>query len=198
MRRLAEEQIHTYEKQEEAAKKQKELNEAQASAAKQTELTQTRIDVDIAANRGEAALAESRRLAERDVVRASGEGRGRELVGRGEASRIAQTGVAEAGVFLKKIRAYGDPRLFALGLVSEQMAQSRQPLVPERVLTMGGENGSRQASLFGNLLMLLLSDKAGLDFSKEGGKADSTLSDLESQVDKMAVPPADAAATEVK
>ena len=198
MRRLAEEQIHTFQKQEEAANKQKELNEAQASAAKQTELTQTRIDVDIAANRGEAALAESRRLAERDVVRASGEGRGRELVGRGEASRIAQTGVAEAGVFLKKIRAYGDPRLFALGLVAEQMAQSRQPLVPERVLTMGGGDGARQASLFGNLLMLLLSDKAGLDLAKEGGEADSTLRDLESLVDKMAVPPTDAAPPKTK
>jgi len=198
MRRLAEEQIHTFEKQEEAANKQKELNEAQASAAKQTELTQTRIDVDIAANRGEAALAESKRLAERDVVRASGEGRGRELVGRGEASRIAQTGVAEAGVFLKKIRAYGDPRLFALGLVAEQMAQSRQPLVPERVLTMGGGDGARQASLFGNLLMLLLSDKAGLDLSKEEGKTDSTLSELESLVDKMAVPPTDPAPPKTK
>ena len=58
------------------------------------------------------------------------------------------------------------------------MAQSRQPLVPERVLTMGGGDGARQASLFGNLLMLLLSDKAGLDLSKEGGKTDSTLSEL--------------------
>jgi uncharacterized membrane protein YqiK len=184
-RRLAQEQIHTFAKQEEASLKQRELNEARASADKQPELTQTRIDVEIAANRGEAQLAEAQRLAERDVARANGEARARELLGRGESSRIAQTGLAEAGVFLKKIRAYGDPRLFALGLVSEQMARSQQPLVPERVLAMGGD-GSRQLSLFGNLLALLLSDKAGLEL----GKGDPALDELESLVDKMATPPA--------
>ena len=42
-------------------------------------------------------------------------------------------------MFLKKIRAYGDPRLFALNLLTEQMARSQQPLVPERVLMMGGD-----------------------------------------------------------
>ena len=104
------------------------------AADKQTELTQTRIDVEIAGNKGEAQLAEARRLAERDVARADGEARARELLGRGEASRIAQVGLAEAGVFLQKIRAYGDPRLFALNLVAEQFAHSAQPLVPERVL----------------------------------------------------------------
>jgi hypothetical protein len=183
-RRLAEEQKHTFAKQEEAAVQQRELNEARATADKQTELTQTKIDVEIAGNRGEAQLAEAQRLAERDVARANGEARSRELLGRGEGSRIAQTGLAEAGVFLKKIRAYGDPRLFALGLVSEQMAKSQQPLVPERVLSMGGD-GARQMSLFGNLLALLLSEKAGLDLSKEDKKA---LADLESLVDKMATP----------
>ena len=151
-RRLANEQIETYARQQEAATKQRELNDARATADKQTELTQTHVDIEIAGNRGEAQLAEARRLAERDVTRADGEARARELLGRGEASRIAQIGVAEAGVFLKKIRAYGDPRLFALNLLTEQMARSQQPLVPERVLVMGGEGqdgASAGVSLFG-------------------------------------------------
>jgi hypothetical protein len=46
----------------------------------------THVDISIAANRGEAQLAEATRLAERDVARADG-----------EASRVAQTGAAEAG-----------------------------------------------------------------------------------------------------
>jgi uncharacterized membrane protein YqiK len=171
-RRLANEQVETYARQQEAAVKQRELNEARATADKQTELTQTHVDIAISANRGEAQLAEARRLAERDVARAEGESRSRELLGRGEASRIAQTGIAEAGVFLKKIHAYGDPRLFALNLLSEQMARSQQPLVPERVLMMGADgNGGPVAgmSLFGKLLALLLAEKGGLDLAGQAG-----------------------------
>ena len=51
------------------------------------------------------------------MLLAEGRSRAKELVGRGEASRIAQTGLSEAAVFRQKIRAYGDPRLFALNLV---------------------------------------------------------------------------------
>jgi len=171
-RRLANEQIETYGRQQEAATKQRELNEARATADKQTELTQTHVDIAIAGNRGEAQLAEAQRLAERDVTRADGEARARELLGRGEASRIAQTGVAEAGVFLKKIRAYGDPRLFALNLLTEQMVHSQQPLVPERVLMMGGEGrdgASAGVSLFGRLMALLLAEKGGIGVGAEDG-----------------------------
>ncbi len=183
-RRLANEQIETYARQQEAATKQRELNEARATADKQNELTQTHVDIAIAGNRGEAQLAEARRLAERDVTRADGEARARELLGRGEASRIAQTGVAEAGVFLKKIRAYGDPRLFALNLLTEQMVHSQQPLVPERVLLMGGEGqdgASAGVSLFGRLLALLLAEKGGIGVSAQ----DQVCADVEQFVDTL-------------
>jgi len=183
-RRLANEQIETYARQQEAATKQRELNEARATADKQTELTQTHVDIAISGNRGEAQLAEARRLAERDVTRADGEARARELLGRGEASRIAQTGVAEAGVFLRKIRAYGDPRLFALNLLTEQMVHSQQPLVPERVLLMGGEGqdgASAGVSLFGRLLALLLAEKGGIGV----GAQDQVPADVEQFVDTL-------------
>jgi len=183
-RRLANEQIETYGRQQEAATKQRELNEARATADKQTELTQTHVDIAIAGNRGEAQLAEAQRLAERDVTRADGEARARELLGRGEASRIAQTGVAEAGVFLKKIRAYGDPRLFALNLLTEQMVHSQQPLVPERVLMMGGEGqdgASAGVSLFGRLMALLLAEKGGIGV----GAQDHVPADVEPFVDTL-------------
>ena len=196
-RRLANEQVETYARQQEAAMKQRELNEARATADKQTELTQTHVDISIAGNRGEAQLAEARRLAERDVTRADGEARSRELLGRGEASRIAQTGVAEAGVFLKKIHAYGDPRLFALNLLTEQMARSQQPLVPQRVLMMGGDGEaagrSEGMSLFGKLLALLLAEKGGLGLAGQAGDT----GDLEQFVDALTgtAAPAGAVAT---
>src|SRR5262245_34876191 len=146
IRRLAAEQKATFVHQEEAALKLKELNHARAAAEKQTELTQTRIDIEVAANKGEAQLAEAQRLAKRDVARAEGESRSKELLGKGEGARIAQTGLSEAAVFLQKIRAYGDPRLFALSLVADQFSRSAQPLVPERLLLMGGaSNGHSEA-----------------------------------------------------
>jgi uncharacterized membrane protein YqiK len=167
MRRLAEEQKQTFAKQEEAAVQLRELNDAQAAAAKQTELTQTRIDVDIAGNRGEAQLAEAQRLARRDVARAAGESRSKELLGKGEASRVAQVGLSEASVLLQKVRAYGDPRLFALNTVSDYFARSAQPIVPERLFVVSGEAGGAggtagTSNIVSQLLALLLAEKAGL------------------------------------
>ncbi len=177
VRRLAEEQKATYQKQEEAATRLKALNDAQAAAEKQTQLTQTRIEVEISGNRGEAQLAEARRLAERDVVKATaegrtreligqGEGRAREAMGRGDAARIAQTGLAEAAVFLQKVRAYGDPRLFALNLVAEQFSKSAQPIVPERLFVLGGQGGEGPqagggSNVLTQLAALFLAEKAG-------------------------------------
>jgi uncharacterized membrane protein YqiK len=133
---------------------------------KQVQLTQTSIDVEIAGNRGEAQLAEARRLAERDVVLADGDARAKELIGKGEASRIGQTGAAEARVFLQKIEAYRDPRLFALDLVAAKLASSQQPLVPERVMMTGASNGGGESQAsnlgpLGTLIAVLLADKSG-------------------------------------
>ena len=87
-------------------------------------------------------------------------------MGRGDAARIAQTGLAEAAVFLQKVRAYGDPRLFALNLVAEQFSKSAQPIVPERLFVLGGEGGEGASGAAGSnvltqLAALFLAEKAG-------------------------------------
>ena len=158
----------------------KDLNDAKAAAEKQAELTQTKIDIEVSGNRGEAQLAEAQRLSRRDIARAEGESRSRELLGRGEASKIAQVGLAEAAVSLQKIRAYGDPRLFALNLATDRFASSAQPLVPERLFVMGGSGGGDQSDLgssnvFSQFLTLLLAEKSGLGVA-DGAKG---LEDLE-------------------
>ena len=172
VRRLAEEQKATFGKQEQAAIQLKELRDAQAAAEKQAELTQTKIDIQISANKGEAQLAEAERLAKKDIARAEGESKSKELLGRGEAARIANVGLSEAAVSLQKIRAYGDPRLFALNLVADQFSKSAQPLVPERLLVMGGgtdgDNPNLQNSnVFSQLITLLLAEKAGFSFDEK-------------------------------
>ncbi|MEI6500245.1 MAG: SPFH domain-containing protein, partial [Armatimonadota bacterium] len=178
-RRLAEEQKTTYGKQQEAQAQLQELNMATAQAAKQTELTGTKVDIEISANRGEAQLAEAERLARRDVARAEGESRSQELLGRGQAAKVAQVGLSEAAVFLQKIKAYGDPRLFALSTVSDFFANSAQPIVPERLLIMGGggegEGGGASlagTNVFGQLITLLLAEKAGMSLSEGVGPSE--------------------------
>jgi uncharacterized membrane protein YqiK len=157
-RRLAEEQKETFAKQQEAAVQLKALKNVQAEAERQTQLTQTRVEIEIAGNRGAAQLAEAERLAKREIAIAEGHARAVELEGQGEAARVAQVGQAEADVSRQKVAAFTDPRLYALNLVAAQLANSTQPLVPERVVLMGGGGDGKdvaQTGLFQAVLQVL-------------------------------------------
>ncbi len=164
-RRLAEEQQQTYAKQQEAARHLKALEEAQATAGKQAELTQSRIEIDVATNRAEAQLAEAHRLAKREIALAEGRAQAQKLEGEGEAAKVTQVGMAEATVFLQKIKAYGDPRLFALRDLAERFANSKQPLVPERIF-ITGEGSEGHTGVLQTLLGMLVAEKAGLQITE--------------------------------
>ena len=127
-------------------------------------------------------------LSKRDIARAFGESRSQELMGKGQAAKIAQMGLAEASVFLQKIRAYGDPRLFALNLVADHFARSAQPIVPERLLVMGGGAAGEKVDLgssnvFSQFLTLLLAEKSGMGLT-EGGKGMEDLEKLTANLAK--------------
>ncbi len=161
-RRLAEEQKETFAKQQEAAVQLKALNHVQAEAERQTQLTQTRVEIEIAGNRGAAQLAEASQLAKREIAIAEGRARASELEGQGEAAKIAQVGEAEANVSRQKIEAFTDPRLYALNLIGAQLANSKQPLVPERVVLLGGSGdsvggapGSGEVGIFQAIMQML-------------------------------------------
>ena len=156
-RQLSIEQLETYERQREASEKRRALAEALATADMQTSLTNARVKAQIAESEGEAdlqrarklgekqivlaeaQLAQSRRQAEQTIVLAEAESRQAVLAGRGEAQKLMQVGLSEAAVLMQKVASYGDPRLFALAHVSNELAHSTQPLVPERVFVAGGE-----------------------------------------------------------
>ena len=186
IRQLSIEQIETYERQRAAAEKQKVLKEAQAQADMQTELTNSRVQVQIAENKGEADLARARKQAEQLVVTAQAESQQRVLAGRGEGSRTLQVGLSEASVLLRKINSFGDPRLYALAEVAERLAHSSQPLVPERVFMAGaqGENGhttNPAQGLLGTLISLLVAEKSGFQPAAES----SGLATLQEFADRM-------------
>jgi len=181
LRQLSIEQIETFERQRAAEVKQQTLNEAKAEAAMQARLTQSMVQVRIAQNEGEAALARARKQAEQMVVIAQAESQQRVLAGRGEGSRLLQVGLSEASVLLRKIQSYSDPRLFALAMVAEQLAQSKQPLVPERVFMAGGDGGKSAdpsglnigagQGVIGLLLSLLVAEKSGFNLTENGSSA---------------------------
>ncbi len=193
MRQLSIEQLETYERQRASAEKLRMLNEAQAQAAMQTQLTNSRVQIQIAESQGEAdlararkqaeqtvvnadaELARSRRQAEQTVVLAEAESRQRILAGRGEAQRVMQIGLSEASVLMRKIASFGDPRLYALSIVTEQLTHSSQPLVPERVFMAGGDgtaNSGSVAGMLGMLLNLLVAEKSGFRPVDEGEMSD--------------------------
>jgi hypothetical protein len=193
-RQFAIEQMETFQKQQEAAVRQKSLNEAQAQAALQADLTKSQVQIRISENTGEADLARARKQAETTVVQAEamakqtklhgegeagkllvlaeaqakqaaliGEGEGKKaaLIGEGEGKRIANVGNAEAAVLQLKINSYGDPRLYAMAIVAEQLRQSQQPLVPSQLFMTG--DGSGPTSMLGALLSILTAEKLGID-----------------------------------
>ncbi len=217
-RQLSVEQIETYQRQRAAAETLQTLNDAQAQATMQTSLTNSKMQVQIVENQGEAELAKARKAAEADLMRArkmaeqmvvtaeaelqrskkqaeqtivlaQAESEQRTLAGKGEASRIAQVGLSEASVLLRKIQSFSDPRLYALTQVANQLANSNQPLVPQRVF-MAGSNGhssngdghsdNSAQGLFGLLISLMVAEKSGFSTSE----IESTRS-LEEYADNM-------------
>jgi predicted Zn finger-like uncharacterized protein len=201
MRQLSIEQLETYERQRTSAEKLRTLNEAQAQATMQTQLTNARVEAQIAEQKGEADLARARKQAEQAVVQAEGElGRARrqaeqtvvlaqaeaeqrKLAGRGEAQKVMQVGLSEASVLLRKISSYGDPRLYALALVAEHLSHSSQPLVPERVFSAGANGEAGQGTgLLGVLINLLVAEKSGFQAAGDGADAGT----LKEFADRMA------------
>jgi hypothetical protein len=80
------------------------------------------------------------------------------------------------------VRAYGEPRLFALSLVADHFAHSAQPIVPERMLVMGGGDGVAAAagtsSVLNQLVALLLAERAGVGVAAD----EKALAELEKAV----------------
>ena len=161
-----------------AADKLLTLKTALALAERQTELTNSKVQVEIAGNQGDAKLALARKQAEESVVTAEAEGkrrvllaesdgRSKVLVGEGEGRRLTLEGEAEARVQERKIASFGDPRLYALAQVAQKLSESKQPLVPERLLMAGGADGKSASSLMGTLLSLLVAEKSGLSLDEK-------------------------------
>ena len=172
MRQLSREQIQTYQQQCVAAAELRSLKLAEAEADKQTELTNSKVQIEIAENRGQAELVKARKMAEQNVVEAEAEnkrrlllaeadGKSRVITGEGESQRVTLEGEAEADVLRQKVEALGDPKLYALARIAGDLSKSKQPLVPERLFVSGGsEDGSAtKSNMLGALVDMLVAER---------------------------------------
>ena len=155
-RQVAAEQVETYDQQEKASIKERELREAQSRAQMQTRLTEAELNINIQTDQGRAEYQRSIQQAQQ--IRALAEA---------EAEKIARIGIAQALATEEQVRAYGGPQFQVtqqvLNRFSEAIQQSGVDVVPRVVV--GGSNGEQggvaSSNIMEGLLTMLLSDRFG-------------------------------------
>lgn len=155
-RQIAVEQIETFQRQQVAAAKERELREAQARTEQQRNITESELSITVLSNQGKA-----------DYMRALQQAAQIKALAQAEAEKIARTGIAQAIATEEQVAAYGGPQFQVTQQVmsrfAEAVAKSRVDVVP-RVVVGGntGEGGASGSSIMEGLLTLLLSDKLNL------------------------------------
>ena len=172
-RQIADEQVETYSRQQNAAVKERELREAEAKAKQQTLLTESAIGIEVQSNQGKADYAKAQQQAAQIQTLAGAEAEKVRLMGEGEAKRIkvmaeaqaeqaARVGIAQAMAIEEQVRAYGGPQFQLVQQVMSRFAEaiekSQVDVVPKIHMGGGTQGGG---SLIESLLGLLLSEKAG-------------------------------------
>jgi len=191
-RQIAVEQIETYQRQETAAVKERELREAQARTDQQRNITESELNITVQSNQGKAEL--QRALQQAAQIRTLAEA---------EAERIARTGIAQAIATEEQVNAYGGPKYQVtqqvLNRFAEAVQASQVDVVPRVVISgANGENASNSNVMEG-LLTLLLSDKLNLNVDDKNVKAknkdaEKLRDEIRKSLAEKKNPPADAAA----
>ncbi len=174
-RQIAEEQVETYNRQEKAAVKERELREAEQRARQQGAITESELSIAVQENTGKAELARAQQdasriqtiaTAEAQKVRIMGEGEARKIqaLAAAEAERAARVGVAQAMAIEEQVRAYGGPRFQltqqVMNRFAEAIQESKVDVVPRVVVGSSGKDGSpASGNVMEALLTMLLSEK---------------------------------------
>lgn len=168
-RQIAEEQVETYNRQEKAAVKERELREAESRAKQQSMLTESEISITVQSNEGKADLARAEQQAMQIKTLSEAEAQKIRILAEGEASKIkalanaeaekaARVGVAQAMAIEEQVGAYGGPQFQLIQQVMQRFAEaieeSKVDVVPK--IQMGNSEGG---GLMESLLGVLLSEK---------------------------------------
>lgn len=147
-RQVAREQVETYARQEEAAVKERTLREAEAVAEQQKGLTQSRISIEIAENKGLAEVKTQTRQGEADAAKirnvAMADSDRIRAIGAANANRIQLEGEATATAAQKQVEAYGGPEIRLAQEIAAQItraiADAKLAVVPQVVVGGDGKN----------------------------------------------------------
>ena len=166
-RQVAMEQIETYNRQEKAAVKERELNEALSKAEQQKHLTQSEINIRIQDNQGKAENQKS--LHEAEKIKA---------IGNAEADREAKLGIGKAVAIGEQVKAYGGPKYQVLQDIVEKYTKAIESgniqIVPNTLVTTGGGENSNINPLEAFITLLLSKE---LDSDTSLLNSDDKLSD---------------------
>ncbi len=176
LRQLADEQVGTYERQANAAQKERALREAESQAKQQTAITESQLSIQVQENQGKADLARAQQAAsqtrtiaqaEADRMQLLGEGEAKKIVAlaSAEAERVTKVGLAEAEAITKQVVASGGAQYQLTRQIAERFAEALEKsgvdIVP-RISIAGGQNdNSPGGPLLQALMALLVNDKAG-------------------------------------
>jgi uncharacterized membrane protein YqiK len=176
-RQIAAEQIETYDRQEKAAVKERELREAQSRAQMQTKMTEAELNINIQSDQGKADYQRSIQQAQQ--IRALAEA---------ESEKIARIGIAQALATEEQVRAYGGPQFQVTQTVMQRFAdaiqQSGVDIVP-RVLIKGGggaDGDNSTGSVIEGLMAMLLSEKLGVNVTDQSAARSPEADALRQQI----------------
>lgn len=174
-RQIAAEQIETYDRQEKAAVKERELREAESRAQMQTSMTQAELNIQIQANQGKGEYQRS--IQQAAQIRALAEA---------EAEKVARIGIAQALATEEQVRAYGGPQFqvtqTVLNRFAEAIQQSKVDVVPRVIVGASKDGGS--GNIMEALLAMLLSDRFGALANEAQGKRSEEAEQLRSEIRK--------------
>ncbi len=174
-RQIASEQIETYDRQEKAAVKERELREAESRAQMQTSITESELSINVQTNQGKADYQRS--IQQASQIRALAEA---------EAEKIARIGIAQALATEEQVRAYGGPQFQVtqqvLNRFSEAVQQSKVDVVPRVVVGASKDGGS--GNIMEALLTMLLSDRFGALANQAQGERSAEVEQLRAEIRK--------------
>jgi uncharacterized membrane protein YqiK len=168
-RQIAEEKKTTYHKQQEAAESEKSLREAEAVAAQQSKLTESKIQIEVERNSGAALASKAEMEASQITALAKANAEKVRLEGNAEASKEQAVGIAKANAIEAQVKAYGGAEYRVtqevIDKLTDAIKNTNVQLVPNTVVNMGGgtdNNGSSGSVVLDTLLKLITLGKLGV------------------------------------
>jgi len=163
-RQVAIEQVETYNQQEKAAVKERELREAQSRAQMQTKMTEAELDINIQSDQGKAEYQRS--IQQAAQIRA---------LAQAEAEKTARIGIAQALATEEQVRAYGGPQFQLTQQVLQRFADAIQTakvdIVPRILIKGNAEGDTSTGSVIEALMAMMLSDKLGVSVTDQGTRS---------------------------